>query len=120
MALVAPVLMPMLLGPLELGLYWWTKTTLQSVANVTARCVAISNPVCTTTTAPANYAANLAQTWSSFAVIRTADVTVTTATTCNGASGSFQKVAIGGSQWLNVFHYPFTGTTYNITGCYPM
>ena len=42
---MVPVLVPMLLGPLELGLDWWTRTTLQSVANVTARCVAISNPV---------------------------------------------------------------------------
>jgi Flp pilus assembly protein TadG len=119
MAFVTPVLIPMLLGPLELGLYWWTKTTLQSVANETARCVAIGNPACTTTTTSPNYAANLAQSWSSYPVISAADVTVTAVSACNGVTGSFKQVVIRNHQWSNVFHYPISAAISNITACYP-
>jgi Flp pilus assembly protein TadG len=119
MAFVMPILVPMLLGPLELGLFWWTDTTLQSVANVTARCVAINNPACTTTQTPAAYAVSLATTWSNYAVIGNADVSSTTVATCNGATGAFEKVTIQNHQWSTAFTYPFKPTSFTLTACYP-
>ena len=119
MAFVMPVLLPILLGSLELGLYWWTNTTLQSVANVTARCVAINNPACTTTKTPAAYAVSLATTWSSHAVISAADVSSATVTTCNGVTGAFEKVTILNHQWTGVFTYPFNVANFTLTACYP-
>jgi Flp pilus assembly protein TadG len=116
MAFVVPVLIPMLLGPLELGLFWWTNTTLQSVANTTARCVAIGNPACAT---PSAYAVNLATSWSSFAVIAAADVSATSVTTCNGVSGAFEKVTIQNHQWSTAFTYPFHVASFTLTACYP-
>jgi hypothetical protein len=114
-----PILVPMLLGSLELGLFWWTDTTLQSVANVTARCVAINNPACTTTTTPAAYAVSLATSWSSYAVIKAADVSSATVATCNGVIGAFEKVTIQNHQWNTAFRYPFKTTTFTLTACYP-
>jgi Flp pilus assembly protein TadG len=116
MAFVMPVLIPMLLGPLELGLMWWTDTTLQSVANMTARCAAIGNPACAT---PSTYAVNLATSWSSFAVIAAADVSATSATTCNGVTGVFEKVTIRNHRWSSAFTYPFSAASFTLTACYP-
>jgi Flp pilus assembly protein TadG len=119
MAFVMPILLPMLLGPLELGLFWWTDTTLQSVANLTARCAAINNSACSPATNAVAYAVNLATAWSSFAVIKAGDVSASTVTTCNGVTGAFEKVTIVNHQWSTAFTYPFKAASLTLTACYP-
>ncbi|MDR3534843.1 MAG: pilus assembly protein [Rhodopila sp.] len=118
-ALVSGVLMAMLLGGFELGLMMWTRGTLQAVAAQTARCVAIGSSACTTSKSPQQYAVDLATTKLGSAMITKANVTVTAATTCKSASGSFEVVTISASPWVGSIVYPFTGPTQTLTACYP-
>ncbi|MDR3531358.1 MAG: pilus assembly protein [Rhodopila sp.] len=116
-ALVSGVLITMLFGGLELGLMIWTRGTLQSVAARTARCVAIGSTACTN---PQQYAVTLATAWLGSAMITKANVTVTAATTCKSALGSFEVVTISASPWVGSLIYPFTGwSTQTLTACYP-
>jgi Flp pilus assembly protein TadG len=127
MALVLPVLLTILLGGLEIGLMWWTDGTLQSVAALTARCASIGTTACSD---PAAYAASMARTWLPTVTIVTSaeatqsspanfTVTVATATTCKGATGTFKTVTISASTWAGVILYPLRGGTDTLTACYP-
>jgi Flp pilus assembly protein TadG len=95
---VAGVLMlSMTTGLVGAGLLSWTKGGLQAAASATARCVALGAPACAT---PASYAATLAGQFVFPGIVSAGNVTVTTATTCNGATGQYVRVAIAGTHWL--------------------
>ena len=84
-------------GLVGAGLLGWTRGGLQAAAAATARCVAIGAPACA---APASYAATLAGRYVFPGIVSAGNVTVTTATSCNGASGQYVRVAIAGTHWL--------------------
>jgi Flp pilus assembly protein TadG len=122
-AIIAAVMLPLMLGILDLGLLLWTKNALQSTAALTARCIALGSSLCAAN--PQQFAVNTAVQWIVPGIITTSDVTiVTTAASCNGAAGSygpFVTVAIVSSYWAtNVLPPPFAATTVQVTSCFPI
>lgn len=115
-ALVGSVLMMVTFGMLSAGILLWTKGGLQSAAAMAARCGALGSPLCTNVAA---YAVTEAQNWVTSGVISATDVTVNPgATTCNGASGTFETVTITCPFW-SALPGPLRNITLNVTGCYP-
>jgi len=114
-ALVASLLILLLTGTLSIGLLTWTASMLQSVALQTARCVAIGSSACPS---GPTYAVTLAQKTLFTGVINAANVTVSSASSCNGASGSYTKVAISSSYWSGALT-PALNSVVNATLCYP-
>lgn len=115
-AIVAAVLIPLTSGIIELGLLLWTQTAMQSVASLTARCAAIGSPQCSANV-PA-YAVSLANNWTLSGAITTANVTVTSTTTCGTASGTFENVAISFPIWSKMVLKPFLPDSFTVNACY--
>ena len=134
-AFVSTILVAMLLGAMELGLMMWTRGTLQAIAAQTARCAALSSPICnnsatTPATTPLSYAANLATTLLGSGAVSTNNVTITTGTTCLNETGgptTFEIVKITVTPWVGVSRSGWFATGYGslapltetVTGCYP-
>lgn len=83
------VIIPLLLfmfGIIEFSRAFWAKEALQQTAVDTARCMGLglSTAGCTTTAGGQAYAVSVGNTWG--LTIPTANVTITTGTTCGGAS----------------------------------
>ncbi len=116
-ALVAPVFFLVLLGGIELGLLWWTKNTLQMIAAVTARCVAVNSTSCTD---PASFARSMAASWVVSDAV--SDVTATRTTSCYTSGGNtYARVTITCRLWDGSLLPPlFSNVTFSVTGCYPM
>lgn len=115
-AILAAVLIPLTSAIIELGLLLWTQTAMQSVASLTARCAAIGSPQCSASV-PA-YAVSLANNWTLSGAITTANVTVTSATTCGTASGTFQTVTISFPIWSKMILKPFLPDSFTVSACY--
>ena len=120
-ALILPILLPMLLGGMELGMIMWTRNTLQSVAAITARCAAIGSPDCTN---PSSYAVTLANKWLNSTKITATNVSINTAGTCSTGSPVVAVVpgvvvAITPSAWTGHVMHPFMPSTTKLTACYP-
>jgi hypothetical protein len=96
-AVAGALMLAVTVGLVGAGLLGWTRGGLQAAAAATARCVALGAPACA---APASYAATLAGQFVFPGIISAGDVTVTTATGCNGAAGQYVRVAITGTHWL--------------------
>lgn len=116
-AMVGTVLMLMIFGIIDLGMILWTQTALQSISAMTVRCAAISSPLCASDIP--TYAVNQANNWIPSGMISAADVSVTSVSTCNGASGTFEQVAITASFWANVLPPPFNGQSVTASACFP-
>jgi hypothetical protein len=114
--------MVLIVGGMELAILMWQVVTLQSVAAVAARCGAISATGCTTTTSTAAYAVSLAQSWLGSGIISSANVSVSTPTTCGqgSATGTFEKVIISPPAWTSAYLYPVVKQTLTLTACYPI
>ncbi|HBK06077.1 MAG TPA: hypothetical protein DDZ81_09450 [Acetobacteraceae bacterium] len=126
-AIVLSLLLPMLLGGIEIGLMMWTKGTVQSIAALSARCIATNSANCTANATYAtaalrtqNYALNLANSLIGPAKVTADDITVTTATSCNSAPGTYDVVTISYSDWVGAILYPDRGRTDTLTACYPI
>lgn len=116
MAVAAPVLIMGMMGVIGAGLVTWTKTGLQAAAMTTARCVAVGSAACPT---PKDYAVTLAGQWVFAGIISVDDVTVTSATTCNGATGQYTRVEITANHWVNsVLPTPQDTIVLSVTACY--
>jgi Flp pilus assembly protein TadG len=127
-AIVSGVLVALLFGGMEVGLIMWSRGTLQSVAEQTARCAAIGSPLCT---APASYAANLANTWLKSTTITAADVTATSQQSAclNEPAGTtmFEVVTISATPWVGIsalawfrsLYGPLEPSTETVTACFP-
>ena len=83
-ALVSLAFIPLCLGLIELGIGLWTRNSLQSAAEMTARCVAISSPKCSNAS---QYAVSLATIWISGKALASSGVVVQTGTTCSTSPG---------------------------------
>jgi Flp pilus assembly protein TadG len=116
-ALVATALIPLTFAIIELGLVLWMQTAMQSVASLTARCAAISSPLCSGNV-PA-YAVTLANNWTLAGAITQANVSVSATTTCNSASATFQQVTISVPVWSAVLLKPFLPNTITVSSCFP-
>ncbi|MDE2517177.1 MAG: pilus assembly protein [Rhodospirillales bacterium] len=115
-ALVGSVLMVALFGILSTGLLLWTEGGLQSAATAAARCGALASPLCTNVT---QYAVTQAQNWVTSGIIGTGNVSVSAnATSCNGATGTFEVVTITCPFWSSL-PPPLSGITLKVKGCYP-
>jgi len=90
-ALVMLAFLPLCLGTMEAGLLLWAHNALQTSANLTARCVAISSPACSNA---AQFAVTTANIWLQPGILTTAGVTVQTGASCTGASGTMVKVTL--------------------------
>jgi Flp pilus assembly protein TadG len=115
-AMIGTVLMLSVFGTIDLGMVLWTQTALQSVSAMTVRCAAISSPLCADIP---TYAVNQANNWTMSGLITTDNVHVTSVGTCNGATGTFQKVSITASFWANVLPPPFDGQSVTGSACFP-
>jgi Flp pilus assembly protein TadG len=116
-AMLAAVLIPLTSAIIEVGLLLWTQTAMQSVASLTARCAAIGSALCSAS-APA-YAVTLANNWTLSGAIATSNVSVSSTTTCNSATGAFQAVTITFPLWSAVVLQPFLPESFSVTACYP-
>ena len=126
-AIILTLLMPMLLGGIEIGLMMWTKGSLQSIAALSARCIATNSTSCaanatyaTTALRTQNYALTLVNAWVGPAKVQASDIVVTTATTCNNGPGIYDVVSISYSDWVGSILYPVSGRKDTLTACYPI
>jgi Flp pilus assembly protein TadG len=112
----ASVLAMMTMGLVGAALMGWTRSGLQAAAAATARCVALGAPACA---APQSYAVGLAGQWVFPGVITVADVTVTPATSCNGANGNYTRVTISSGHWAaSLLPVPHDSATLTVTACH--
>ncbi|MGA8171892.1 MAG: TadE/TadG family type IV pilus assembly protein [Methylocystis sp.] len=83
---VAIPLLFFIIGSMEFSRAYWAKESLHQVAMATARCLAVSNPSCTTASAAQTYGIAEANKW---ALTLTASnfTTVNSSTTCAGVAG---------------------------------
>lgn len=116
MVAAAAVLGTLTMGLLGTAVAAWARSGLEAAAMSTARCVALGSPACASAQ---SYAVNKAAGWVFPGIIIASDVTVTSATTCNGANGSYTRVTISSSHWsTNVVPVPHSATTLTVTACY--
>lgn len=116
MGLAGSVLVLATIGIIGSALVGWTRSGLQSAAAATARCVALGAPACSDAKA---YAVSKAAAWVFPGVITTGDVTVASASSCNGASGAYTRVTITSSHWVTAsIPVPHSTTTLSVTACH--
>lgn len=115
-AVAGMLMVAITMGLVGAGLISWTRSGLQAAAHATARCVALGAPTCAS---PANYAVTLAGQWVFPGIISAADVAVSQATTCNGATGQYTRVTITGTHWLgSVLPAGQDSITISVTACH--
>ncbi len=126
-AVVLALMLPMLVGSIEISLMMWTKGTMQSIAALSARCIATNSTNCTANASyptdvlrTQNYALTMANALISQAKITAANITVTTSTTCNNAPGQYDVVSITYSDWFGAMIAPLGARTDKLTACYPI
>jgi Flp pilus assembly protein TadG len=115
-AMVSVVFLPLCFGIVELGIVLWVQNTLQTTAELTARCVATQNTACSDANA---YAVNAASAWLPSGMVRTADVTVSTGASCNGSPGTAVIVTISHGYWGGTsLPPPFRSLTTSASSCF--
>jgi hypothetical protein len=116
-ALLSGLLVLLLTGTLSVGILTWTQSGLQSVALLTARCLALGSPLCPS---GPSYAVSLAQARLFSGVISSSNVAVSSAVSCAGATGQYTQVTITSSYWsAGLLVPPFNAITLTATSCYP-
>ena len=126
-AVVLALMLPMLVGSIEISLMMWTKGTVQSIAALSARCIATNSTNCTANSSfptaalrTQNYALTMANALIGQAKITAANITVTTSTACNNAPGQYDVVSITYSDWFGAMIAPLGARTDKLTACYPI
>ena len=74
----------------------WTMSVLQTTAELTARCVALSSSACPS---GASYAVSRAQQGLFTGAITSSEVAVMSSSTCNGIGGTYVRVTITAHHW---------------------
>jgi len=116
-ALIAAVFLPLCLAILDAGLLMWTQGTLQSTASLTARCAALSSPLCTN---PQQFAVTTAGNWVFPNIIVAANVTPVPAIVCI-AHVPLMMVTITCPYWARtVLPPPLNGLTLKAVAYYPV
>ena len=126
-AVVLALMLPMLVGSIEISLMMWTKGTVQSIAALSARCIATNSTNCTANSSfptaalrTQNYALTMANALIGQAKITASNITVTTSTACNNAPGQYDVVSITYSDWFGAMIAPLGARTDKLTACYPI
>lgn len=115
-AVVALGFLFLLIGSLQVGLLLWTNNALRVTAALTARCAALG------TCSPQSYAVALAGEWAGTGAVKTSDVTVSSASTCEGASSGYSKftmVTISSELWDGLLITPLSSVKLKASACYP-
>ncbi len=116
-AIVSVVFFPLVITLFELALLVRGQNALQMVADMTARCVAISSPACAT---PSSFATSAATKWVNASLLPASGVSVTKGTTCSTAPGTAVKVVLTSAYFANQsWPAPFNTITISATACYP-
>jgi hypothetical protein len=116
-AMVAAVFLPLCLAILDAGLLMWTQGTLQSTASLTARCAALTSPLCTN---PRQFAVTTAGNWVFANIITLANVTPVPAVVCV-AHVSFMMVTITCPYWAGtILPPPLNGRTLTAVAYFPV
>lgn len=114
--LISAIFFPLSFAVLELGFIIWTQNSMQSAALMGARCAALASPDCPDV--PAYVAAAVGE-WLVPDSVPASDVTVTTATSCNGSPGTAVIVTVVHSFWGAVtLPWPFSAPSISVTSCY--
>ena len=115
-AMVSVGFLPLCFGIIELGIMLWIQNTLQTAAELTARCVATQNAACSDAK---SYAVATASVWLPSGMVKTADVTVSTGASCNGSPGSAVIVTISHSYWGSTnLPPPFRSLATSVSSCF--
>jgi Flp pilus assembly protein TadG len=115
-AMVSVVFLPLCFAIMELGIVLWVQNTLQTTAELTARCVATQNTACTDAR---SYAVSTASAWLPNGMVGTADVTVLTGASCNGSPGTAVVVTITHNYWGgNILPPPFQSLATSVSSCF--
>ena len=117
-ALVSVAFFPLCFGIIELGLMLWVQDVLHTAALMTARCVAVSAPACTSN-AP-QYAVTTASTWLNAGMLTISGVSIKTNAVCRTAPGTAVVVTLTSTYFAaDLIPYGIGGGTISTTGCYP-
>jgi Flp pilus assembly protein TadG len=115
-AMVSVVFLPLCFGIIELGIVLWVQNTLQTTAELTARCVATQNTACGDAK---SYAVATASAWLPSGMVNAADVTVSTGASCNGSPGTAVIVTITHNFWGGTnLPPPFQSLTTSASSCF--
>jgi uncharacterized membrane protein len=116
-AIVAAVFLPLCLAIIDAGLLMWTQGTLQSTASLTARCAALTSPLCTN---PSQFAVTTAGNWVFPNIITVANVTPAPTVVCV-AHLSLMMVTITCPYWAGtVLPPPLNGRTLTAVAYFPV
>ena len=117
MVFVSAIYFPLTFAIVEVGFILWTQNAMQSAATVAARCGAIGASECTDL---ATYAAAAVGEWLVPDSITAAEVTVSTAASCNAAVGKATIVTITHQFWSGVtLPWPFAQPSISVSACFP-
>jgi Flp pilus assembly protein TadG len=115
-AMVSVVFLPLCFAIMELGIVLWVQNTLQTTAELTARCVATHNTACSN---PQSYAVSTATAWLPSGMVSSSDVTVATGASCNGSPGTAVVVTITHSFWgATILPPPFQDLATSVSSCF--
>jgi Flp pilus assembly protein TadG len=116
-ALVGGIFLPLCLAIFDAGLLLWTQAALQSTADLTARCAALSSPNCTNVQ---QYAVTNAGNWVFAGIISSVNVTPAPAVVCV-THQNFMKVTISCPFWAGtVLPPPLNGKTLTAVAYFPV
>jgi len=112
-AMVSVVFLPLCFAIMELGIVLWVQNTLQTTAELTARCVATQNIACSNAR---SYAVSTGSSWLPSGMVATSDVSVSTGASCNGSPGTAVIVTITHSYWGgNILRPPFQNLSTSVS-----
>lgn len=121
-ALLLPgILLPLTFAIIGAGMIMWTQGSLQSAADLAARCGAIGSPSCTGSNSVQSYAVSTANNWIMSNIVTTSNVSVNaSAGDCTALSSNVEIVEIKTSYFTtSVLPPPFGGKTIQVCAYYP-
>lgn len=120
--LLPGVLLPLTFATIGAGVILWTQGSLQSTADLAARCGAINSPSCSGgSSGVQSYAVSTANNWIMSGIITTSNVLVNDAATdCTGLTSNVEIVEIKTTYFTSsVLPAPFGGKTIQVCAYYP-
>jgi Flp pilus assembly protein TadG len=125
LAVVSGILLTVSFGIIGAGIILWTMNGLQSIAMNVARCGAVGDSNCPSTSQAKAYAVTLANSQLMANVITAASVTAANNPgSCQGFTGKFYTVSITSSYFstgpMAIIAQPMNIGTFTVSACFPM